>query len=74
MYIQEKENQEQEAIDSQKECGIEGDLEFLDLSDEEAICPKCGISSAYVNDLWISCDSRGKWFDFKCIKIKRKKT
>ena len=45
--------------DFSKECGIEGDLELLDLSDddEEAICPKCGISSTDVDDLWILCES-----------------
>uniref|UniRef100_A0A1X7TFC6 DDE-1 domain-containing protein n=1 Tax=Amphimedon queenslandica TaxID=400682 RepID=A0A1X7TFC6_AMPQE len=45
-----------------------------DASDDEAICPKCGISSLESNDLWIACDGGcEKWFDFKCTGVKSKK-
>ncbi len=63
-----KERKKRNSGKKKEECGIEGNL---DLSDEDAICPKCGISSTDVDDLWISCDTCGKWFDFKCKSRKR---
>ena len=54
-------------------------LELLDVQDtvdneEDAICPKCGLSYlGDVGNLWVQCEGCGKWYDFKCTKIKSKK-
>ena len=42
-------------------------------SDEEAICPVCGVFSKDVDDLWVLCDGCGMWFDFACTKIRSKR-
>ena len=64
----------------QKESDIESDLQLLAIdeqimSDEsdDAICPTCGIYYSADDDLWVECDGCGKWFDFKCTKIKSRR-
>ena len=59
---------EQESEESDCEQGLGSSV-----SDEEAICPSCGISSMEVDDLWVLCDGCQEWYDFKCTKIKTKK-
>ena len=54
-------------------------LELVDVQDtvdneEDAICPKCGLSYLVdVGNLWVECEGCGKWYDFKCTKIKSKR-
>ena len=50
-------------------------LELLHVeSEDDAICPKCGLSYlADVGNLWVECGSCGRWFDFKCTIIKSKR-
>ena len=50
----------------------EDDDTSYDSDQSDAICPKCGISYLGDSDLWVSCDSCERWFDFRCTTIKSK--
>ena len=40
-------------------------------SDDDAVCPKCGLLySADEDNLWVCCDKCSLWYDFKCAKLK----
>lgn len=40
-------------------------------SDDDAVCPKCGLLySADEDNLWVCCDKCSLWYDFKCTKLK----
>ena len=64
----------------QEERDLESEISALkldkasDRTDDNAICPKCGVLFVDIDDLWIACDGGcEQWFDFKCTKIQSKK-
>uniref|UniRef100_A0A1X7T9V7 PHD-type domain-containing protein n=1 Tax=Amphimedon queenslandica TaxID=400682 RepID=A0A1X7T9V7_AMPQE len=51
--------------------------ETLSESDDDTICPKCGLAYSADHDssnLWICCDKCDVWFHLKCTIVKSKWT
>ena len=42
-------------------------------SDDDAVCPKCGLMYSADNGVWICCDGCDSWYDLKCTNIRSRR-